>query len=91
MDNLCSNINLLFAQTGKKPSELAEYLNVSRSLVSKWKNGRVIHPKWHESIASFFGITVDILYKKEEIYKHGILSFGKEERINIVKSIIDTL
>ena len=51
-------IKVLLVQKHRMASELAEYLGVSKSYVSKWLNGDLpIHWKYHPLIASFFEIT----------------------------------
>ena len=50
-----NKLRILLVQKEKKPSELAEYLGVSRSLVSKWLNGQATPSKKHdEAICKFF-------------------------------------
>ena len=67
--------------------ELAEYLHVSRTAVSKWESGRG-YPSIDsiKDIASFFSVTIDELLSSEKI-----LSLAEKENKANVQKICDLL
>ena len=93
-----NNLKILLAQKGKKPSELAEYLGVSRSLVSRWISGQQIPNKKHdEKIGEFFASdSLSTLLQEEHtkdmrsIYEI-ILPMTKDQKINAIQFILGTL
>lgn len=62
--NLANNIRILRKNTNMPQEELAEKLNVSRQVVSKWETGKSDPPlETLISIAEYFGITLDELVR----------------------------
>ena len=59
---LSNNIYTLRRQRGLSQEQLAEALDVSRQAISKWENGAAV-PELDklQTIASFFGVTLDEL------------------------------
>ena len=57
----------LMKRRGIKASELAERLNVNRSIVSTWKNGKTrSYLGYLPQIADILGVSVDDLYPLDE-------------------------
>lgn len=93
-----NNLKILLAQKGKKPSELAEYLGVSRSLVSKWISGKQTPNKKHdEKIGEFFSSDSLSTLLQEEYTRDMrsiceiILPMTKDQKINVIQFILGTL
>lgn len=89
------NLKMLLVLKHKKPSELADYLNVSRSCISKWLGGVHIPDKYHQSICDFLGITLNDLMKEQAkdlktVYDI-INSMSKQDRISLIEQILETL
>ncbi|MGF0064363.1 helix-turn-helix domain-containing protein [Lachnospiraceae bacterium SGI.085] len=61
-DIFVENLSLYMLKTGKKASELAHYLNVSKSTISMWASKKNL-PRMEllDNIANFFDITVSEL------------------------------
>ena len=75
-----------------KPSQLADNLGVSRSMVSKWLSGTCRISKKHENaITQFLGTVEDVEAKDRRRLEQIILSMTKEEKINAILYILGTL
>ena len=93
-----NNLRMLLAQKGKRPSELADYLGVSRSLVSKWLCGQQTPNKKHdEAIGAFFATdSLSKLLQDEHekdmrsIYEI-IKPMTKEQKLEVIQFILSTL
>ena len=93
-----NNLRMLLTQKGKRPSELAEYLGVSRSLVSKWLNGKQTPNRKHDkAIGEFFASdSLSKLLQDEHekdmrsIYEI-IEPMTKDQKINVIQFILGTL
>ena len=60
-------ISTLMKESGRKGSELADALGVSRAAVSNWMNGKnSIDIELVPKICDFFGITVDEFFGRSE-------------------------
>ena len=93
-----NNLRMLLAQKGKRPSELAEYLGVSRSLVSKWLHGQQTPNKKHdEAIVAFFATDSlsKLLQDEHEKDMRSIYEIvepmTKDQKINVIQFILGTL
>ena len=93
-----NNLRMLLAQKGKRPSELAEYLGVSRSLVSKWLHGQQTPNKKHdEAIGAFFATDSlsKLLQDEHEKDMRSIYEIvepmTKDQKINVIQFILGTL
>ena len=93
-----NNLRILLAQKGRKPSELAEYLGVSRCLVSKWLSGKQTPSRKHDkAIGEFFASdSLSKLLQDEHekdmrsIYEI-IEPMTKDQKINVIQFILGTL
>ena len=93
-----NNLRMLLTQKGKRPSELAEYLGVSRSLVSKWLNGKQTPNRKHdEAIGEFFASDSlsKLLQDEHEKDMRSIYEIvepmTKDQKINVIQFILGTL
>ena len=83
--NFNEKLQELRKQKGITQDELAKALFVSRTAVSKWESGRG-YPAIDslKNIASFYGVSVDELLSKDELY-----SLAEESRISGKKHLSD--
>ena len=93
-----NNLRMLLTQKGKRPSELAEYLGVSRSLVSKWLSGKQTPNRKHdEAIGEFFASDSlsKLLQDEHEKDMRSIYEIvepmTKDQKINVIQFILGTL
>lgn len=61
--NFYNNFLRLCEQAGKKPSVAAEEAGLSRSLVSRWKQGKGFTDASALKLSQYFGCTIDELLK----------------------------
>lgn len=92
------NLRLLLDQRGKRPSDLADYLGVSRSLVSKWLSGKQTPNKKHDkAIGEFFSSDSlsKLLQDEHEKDMRSIYEIvepmTKDQKINVIQFILGTL
>ena len=72
-----------------KPSQLAEHLGVSRSMVSKLLSGScAISDKYENEIIQFVGVDHE---STEQKFKKIIKSMKKAEKIQAIQYILETL
>ena len=77
---------------GIKPSELADHIDVSRSMVSKWLSGTSkISIKQENAIIQFLGNVTDAETKDRRRIEEIVLTMTKEEKINAIQFILGTL
>ena len=77
---------------GIKPSELADHIGVSRSMVSKWLSGTSkISTKQENAIIQFLGSVTDAEAKDRRRIEEIILTMTKEEKINVIQFILGTI
>ena len=75
-----------------KPSELADHIGVSRSMVSKWLSGASkISTKKENAIIQFLGEVTDSEAKDRRRIEEIVLTMTKEEKINVIQFILGTL
>ena len=80
------------ALKGSRPSELADYIGVSRSTISKWLSGASKIPSKHENtIMHFLGEVTDAEAKDRRRIEEIIPTMTKEEKINAIQFILGTL
>ena len=92
------DLKVLLAQKRRKPSELAEFLGVSRSTISHWLAGTPIPNKYHANIALFLEEqsplekALKCLPENDarSIYEI-ILPMTKDQKINVIQFILGTL
>ena len=87
-------LKMLFVVKHKQAKDLAEYLGVTNSLVSRWRVGALrIHPKYYQEIADFFGISVyeltDISAETLRNIYDVIDGMNKSQRISLINYILD--
>ena len=82
----------------RKPSELASFLGVSRSCISKWFEKNYVPNKWHTQIAEFFEtkspfseIMKTVKDKDARSIYEIILPMTKDQKINVIQFILGTL
>ena len=77
---------------GIKPSELADHIGVSRSIVSKWLSGiSKIPSKREDAIVHFLGEVTDAEAKDRRRIEEIVSTMTKEEKINAIQFILGTL
>ena len=91
------NLKILLAQNMKKPSELANYLGVTRSCVSRWISKNHVPKKYSDAVAEFFNVSSlsEVLQEQYEkdtrsIYEI-IIPMTKEQKINVIQFILGML
>ena len=77
---------------GLRPSELANRIGVSRSMVSKWLSGSSkISTNKENAIVQFLGEVTDAEAKDRRRIEEIVLTMTKEEKINAIQFILRTL
>lgn len=77
---------------GKKASELADYIGVSKSLVSKWLScSSKISTKQENVIRQFLGSVTDAEVIDRRRIEEIVSTMTKEEKINTIQFILGTL
>ena len=77
---------------GIKPSELANNIGVSRSMVSKWLSGASkISSKQEKAVIQFLGSVTDAEAKDRRRIEEIVSTMTKEEKINAIQFILGTL
>lgn len=77
---------------GIRPSELADRISVSRSMVSKWLSGTSKIPSKHEdAIVHLLGEVTDAEAKDRRRIEEIVSTMSKEEKINAIQFILRTL
>jgi len=77
---------------GLKPSELANRIGVSRSMISKWLSGASKIPsKREDAITHFLGKVTDVEAKDRRRIEEIVPTMTREEKINVIKFIVETL
>ena len=92
------DLKIMLVKNHRTPSELANYLGVSKSCISKWFTKNNIPRKWHEKIAEFFA-TESPFNKAMKVVKETdartiydiILPMTKDQKINVIQFILGTL
>ena len=84
-DDIQKTINDLFDETGKKYSELADYVGVTRQSVYNWINGKnSIDIDLVPSICSFFGVGIDEFFGYN---KPIVISNDEKELLNYYRKL----
>lgn len=77
---------------GLKPSELANHIGVSRSVISKWLSGKVKIPsKREDAITKFLGEVIDAEAKDRRRIEEIVSTMTEKEKINAIQFILGTL
>lgn len=92
------DLRLLLVQRRKRPSDLADYLGVSRSVVSRWLNGKQTpNKKYDKAIGEFFSSDSlsKLLQDEHEKDMRSIYEIvepmTKDQKINVIQFILGTL
>lgn len=91
-------LKLMLVQNHCRPSELANYLGVTRCTISKWFSTNKIPSKYHDGIASFFANGTPFGKEMKTVNKDDarsiyeiILPMTKDQKINVIQFILGTL
>ena len=92
------DLKVMLVKYHRKPYELANYLGVSKSCISKWFEKNDVPRKWHEKIAEFFATESPFnkamksieVSDARSIYEI-ILPMTKDQKINVIQFILGTL
>ena len=88
----CKDLRYSLVLKGRKPSELADHIGVSRSMVSKWLSGASkISTKQENAIIQFLGNVMDAEAKDRRRIDEIVSTMSKEEKINAIQFILGTL
>ena len=83
--------DLVENKKGISLTEMVKILNLSTSMPSKWKEGRVPNGETLIKLADFLDVTIDYLLGRETIKEPTILAYSGNERIDsIVNEILKT-
>lgn len=83
--------------TGKSPSKVAQEIGISKSIISRWKNGGGATDATVQRVADYFGVTTDQLLGKEDIKKpadqkaDGLRGTGYDLLTEENRAVIDAL
>lgn len=84
-DDIQFALNSLFDESGRKRSELADYLGVSRAAVSNWLTGNnSIDMELIPGICDFFHISVDEFFGRREINR---MSTDEQELLSLYRKM----
>lgn len=97
------NFVMLCNKAGKTPSKVAQEIGISKSIVSRWKNGGGVTDATARKVADYFGISVTDLktvvqqhtkkpagQKADELRGAGYYDLTPENRA-MIDSLIDSL
>lgn len=91
------NFVRLSTQAGKTPSRVANEIGISKSIVTRWKNGGGITDATAAKIAEYFSVSVDYLLGNEDEKKPdgqkaiGLWDTGYADLTSENKKVVDGL
>lgn len=78
-------------QRNRKQSDLARYLGVSDSTVSRWISRNRISKKWQIGVSEFLETSDKCFYDEKRSIYEIILPMTKDQKINVIQFILGTL